>query len=111
MGNQGGNLEEKPFTQQLKSTQWITNVMKSLTQYSKLQEAFSEFAKFIKKQKTELNDSKLSPYDEIETLRIKYEYGRAAARRYEQRCKNIKEEFQRIFIERDINFKRDLDNS
>ena len=59
--------------------------MKELKYFSKLQEGFKEIVKFIKSEKTRLNETKLVFYDEIETLRIKYEHGRLAARKYQER--------------------------
>lgn len=86
-------------------------MVNNLKNFVKMQSAFDELINFLKNQKTDLNDSKLKLYDEIEALRLKYEHGTAAARRYQKRCRNINDEYQRIFVERNINFKRDLDSS
>lgn len=66
---------------------------------------------FVKSNQVRFNESKLNFYNEIETLRLKYERGPKAAKIYQKRCKEINNEFQRIFIEKNINFKRDLDSS
>ena len=47
-----------------------------------------------------MNEIKLVYYDGIETLRIKFEQGASAAKKYQERCNNINEEFQRIFIKK-----------
>lgn len=104
-------IEEKPFTEQLKSKQWLTDGINEINKYSKMQEAFKEIAKYIKSMRNRFNETKLVFYDEIETLRIKFERGKDAAKKYQERWKYINEEFQRIFIEKNINFKRDLDSS
>ena len=78
-------FEDRPFKEQLKDKRWLTEVIKGVTNYSKLQEAFKEIARYIKTNRNELNEKKLVFYDEIETLRIKYEHGKGAARKYQQR--------------------------
>ena len=85
--------------------------MKSLKDYCKEQKGFTEIIDFIKANKNSFNESKLVFYDEIEILRLKYEKGNDAAKNYQQHCKDIDKEFKRIFIEKNINFRRDLDNS
>ena len=65
----------------------------------------------LKINKIRLNETKLVFYDEIEALRLKFEHGARAAKKYQERCENINEEFQRIFIERNINFKKDFGHS
>jgi hypothetical protein len=50
-----------------------------------MQNAFKEIAKYVKAMRTRFNDTKLVFYDEIETLRIKYERGKDAAKKYQER--------------------------
>lgn len=78
-------IEEKPFTEQLKSKQWLTDGINEINKYSKMQEAFKEIAKYIKSMRNRFNETKLVFYDEIETLRIKFERGKDAAKKYQER--------------------------
>ena len=50
-------------------------------------------------------------YDEIETLRIKYEHGKEAAWKYQEKCEKVSGEFTKNFIEKNVRVKRDLDSS
>ena len=50
-----------------------------------MQNAFIEIVNYVKEMKTRFNETKLVFYDEIETIRIKYERGPKAAKKYEDR--------------------------
>ena len=45
---QQDGVAEKPFSEQLKSKEWIKNLINSLTKFVKLQAGFNEIIKYIK---------------------------------------------------------------
>jgi len=67
----------------LKDKSWLTELVDGLTNFSKLQEGFKEIARYVKQNKDHLNEKRQIFYDEIEMIRLKYEYGRKAALRYQ----------------------------
>lgn len=102
---------EKPFQKSLKDKSWLTELVDGLTNFSKLQEGFKEIARYVKQNKDDLNDKRQFFYDEIEMIRIKYEYGRKAANKYQESCDNVDESFMRKFIDSNISFQNDFDSS
>ena len=48
IGPKRSTVVEKPFSEQLKSTEWIKNLINSMTKFVKLQEGFNEIIEFIK---------------------------------------------------------------
>ena len=48
LGPRQNKVTEKPFSEQLKSKEWIKNLINSMSKFVKLQEGFNEIINFIK---------------------------------------------------------------
>ncbi len=102
---------EKPYKSSINDKSWLSELIDGLTKFSKLQEGFKEIARYVKHNKEILNENKQVFYDEIEILRIKYEYGKPAAWKYQEQCDQFDEKFIKTFIDNNFSLRNDLDSS
>ncbi|CAI2359445.1 unnamed protein product [Moneuplotes crassus] len=105
------SLYEKPFNRFLKDKSWLNTLIDGLMEFSKLQQGLKEIANYVKSNQEILNENKQNFYDEIELIRIKYEYGKKAAWRYQDTCEELDDNFVRTFIDNNFECKNDLDTS
>lgn len=89
----------------------MKTILKNLKEFSKMQQAFDDIREFIKERKSVFKSSQKAYYEEINTMRIKYERGVSEAKNYHARCSEMDDRFQNVFIEKEITAKNDLENS